>query len=195
VNEQYTRELLTILNQYTQREGFDDRPWARGGEQEAERLLHVADWCAATWTGDLIHITCQISPVSRALGAVARKHGRRLVILLPWVDSDAPLPRPCRDDDHERSRTQIVPYQDITDVVIGRLQFQAPAHICLGVVNPFDDFNTYMHDIGLVAHAGLIAVKDSLWQEQVARAALMAGYEHHRGMLQHPLCREGYLLP
>lgn len=188
--------MLTILNRYTDRETFaNEYAWTRGGVQEAERLLHVAGWCAGNWPGNIVHITCGVSPVSRALAAAARVHNRRLTILLPWVESnDEPLPRPCRDDDHERSMSNLVPYLDIADVTIGRSQFTAPEHISLAVVNPFNDCTTYLHDIGLVAHAGVIAVKDSLWQEQVARALLMAGYEHHRGVVQHPLCREGYLL-
>lgn len=196
MNAKLVIELLSILNHYTDRETFaNEQPWARGMDQIDERLLHVADWCAGTWPGDLVHITCQVSPVSRALGAVARKHGRRLVILLPWVENDEPLPRPCRDDNHEKSMGRLAPYLDITDVVIGRSQFVAPEHISLAVVVSFQEYTTYLYDIRLVSHANLIAVAGSVWQESVMRALLVAGYEHQRGGLQHPLCNEGYLLP
>jgi hypothetical protein len=196
LDENVTLELLTVLNHYTDREVFDDKfPWSRGGEQVTERLLHVADWCARTWPGDLVHITCQVSPISRALGAAARVHGRRLAVLLPWVEDDEPLPRPCRDDNHEKSVGHLAPYLDIADVMIGRSSFVAPEQVCLAVVNSFQECTTYLHDIKLVSYANLIGVVGSVWQESVMRALLVAGYEHHRGGLQHPLCNEGYLLP
>ncbi len=196
MNENAVLELLCVLNRYTDRETFDnEHPWTRGGAQMTERLLHVADWCARTCPGDLVHITCQVSPVSRTLAGAARVHGRRLVVLLPWVEDDEPLPRPCRDDDHERSMGHLAPYLDIADVVVGRSQFAAPERMCLAVVNSFQEYATYLHDIGLVARANLVAVVGSVWQESVMRALLVAGYEHHRGVVQHPLCNEGYLLP
>jgi len=195
MDKKYIHELLTILNQYTDRETFDERDWVRGGAQQHERLLHVADWCAATWSGDLVHITCKINSLSRTLGAVARKHGRRLVILLPWKENDDPLPRPCRDDDYEESKLQLIPYLDIVDVVIGRSKFIAPEQICLAVVNPINEYATYLYDIGLVSVTSIIAVENSLWQAQVMRSFMTGGYKFRRGVLQHPLCREGYLLP
>jgi len=195
MNKKYVHELLNILNQYTDRETFDERPWVRGGAQVNDRILHVANWCAATWPGDLVHITCKINPLSRILGAVARVHGRRLVILLPWVEENTdPLPRPCRDENHEESAIQMIPYLDIIDVVIGRSLFSAPEQICLAMVNPINDYATYLHDIGLVSGASIIAVEDSLWQAGLMRALLTAAFNYKRGALQHPLCREGYLL-
>jgi hypothetical protein len=187
------RKLLAILNKYTEHPfRYPDVPWSHGTEQQCQRVMQVADWCAGQWPGDLVEVTCQVGEMTCSLAAVARKHGRRVKALMLWGKEAANWN--CPDTTHTRDMQKVKPYWDIVDVVAGRERWDGPP-LCFAFVNSMNDYRAYMNDIGMVSHcAGVIAVDDTLWQVEVDKAFLAMCHELGRGALQHPLCREGYLL-
>lgn len=189
-------ELLSILNRHTARElsaiKSPDEYWSYGAAQLEERIMHVADWSASRWPGDLMQIACQVGRQTRALAAVARKHRRRLIVLLLWGKGAANWN--CRSKTHRQDMRLVKPFRDIIDLVIGRPRFkQVP--ICFALVDSVKDDRAYRHDIGLVSHcSGIIAVSDAR-AKNVAVATMIRSRDLRRGFLLHPLCHEGYLLP
>ena len=195
------RKLLSILNANIANEPDSLKSpnvGAHGSRQQAERIMMVADWCAAQWPGDLVEVTCRVGNMTRSLGAVARKHGRRVKALMLWghgADNWNSLYVEHPNSPHAEDMKKVVAFKDIIDVIPGRPHWNRPP-LCFALVDSMNDGRAYRNDIGMVSHcAGLIAVDDSLWHVAVAGAFLAMSHELQRGAIQHPLCREVYLLP
>ena len=189
------RKLLSILDAHTAGEvaSFKKPDEVHGSTQQAKRIMMVADWCAEQYPGDLVEVTCRVGDMTRALAAVARKHGRRVKALMLWGKEAANWN--CVDVYHPKDMQKVIAYKDIIDVIPGRPHWDRPP-LCFAFVDSMNDGRAYRNDIGLVSHcAGLIGVDDSLWHVGVAGAFLAMGHKLQRGAVQHPMCREGYLLP
>ena len=195
-----SEDLVCILERYMSDEQSYYRAnpgsgfWRWGWVQQRERLAAVAEWCASKCEGSIVEIGCQEGLTTKLLGAVARKHNRRVIAVDSWI----PGTSGCEGGEYEKFLANIELYQDIIEVlrlpsddvrVSNRLVNE---QLCFAYVDALHTTVACAQDIRIVSHASCIAVDDILWDG----AVLVAYMESFRARLhvRHPYCREGYLL-
>lgn len=192
------KRLWRILEVNSKEESIDGRPWERGGSQQSDRIMMVANEAALEVSGDIVQITCQLSNATRGLAAVARVHNRRLSILIPRREEQITVIRTCPNQLTLELANQLdglAPFKDVIDVHTRRSTWLAPEAICFALVDSPRDYSTYNYDINLISAAWLIAVENAAWEPNAMRAISASRYTHKRGLIQHWKNREGYLVP
>jgi predicted O-methyltransferase YrrM len=191
--------LSRLVHLYSAEDADLANAWAQGSLQQPDRLEAVADWCAASWPGDLAEIGCYTGGTTRRLAMVAQRYGRRVVTVDPWETGT----QNCKGGEYEKFLRNIADWQDLVDVVrlpsqnltaVGLLKTR---DLCFAYLDGLHTYEALLGDILTVAHcAGVIAVDDIKWRPDDLRRAFYDGAEQTgREAWWHPPCREGYLLP
>ena len=173
-----------------------EKRWTWGCEQQRARTARIANYCADRWPGDLCEIGCYTGGNTKLLAQVARKYGRRVIAVDPWL----PDTQDCRGEEYEIFLRNMGPYLDITDIV--RFRSQSPyaaavlaaTDLCFAIIDGLHTYVGCLSDIRAVDHASVIMVDDMLWCDDVRRAVVIGAAEINKRIIQHYLCREAYLI-
>jgi hypothetical protein len=146
-----------------------------GPDNQRRRLMFVADRCAKEWKGNLAEIGAGAGGTTVKLAAVARKWGRRVIAVDPWVAGA----EGCREEDPDIFAGSTLPYGDIVETLrLSSLSAQAVAGLavrplCFAYVDGLARYETAIADIATVGHAPVVAVgrgESSLAVKVAARA-------------------------
>lgn len=190
-----TRDIINLLHQHVdQDEAYFYRHsdyWHYGWRGTSERVAAVAELAVAEFPGDLVEIGCAQGLTTERLAKLAAEHGRKVIAVDPW--ERAP-------DDFQEFSNRIEPYRD--SVIILPMKSQRPevrqrlgeTELCFAWVDGEHNYPALLSDLQAVAHAGVIAVDDILWDWQLLRAFHEIGEETGRARIRHPWCNEGYIV-
>jgi hypothetical protein len=173
-----------------------EKYWVHGGTRQRDRLEKVAEWCAATWPGDLVEIGCLTGAMTVRLARIAARHGRRVIAVDPWT----PGIQECKDGDYERFLANIKPHRDRVDVM--RLPSQneevkaivKKRELCFTLIDGLHTGEAVSSDILTVAHAQIIAVDEVLHNAKIRSAFVQGARQTGKTPVNLVLWREGYLV-
>ena len=168
-----------------------------GGRLQRERLAGIADFCASRFSGDLVEIGACRGETTRLLGQVARKHGRRLVVIDPWVLGS----QDCSSDEYETFLKNTEDIRDVLDVwresstdkgVVKRLSAR---QLCFSFVDGWHVLHACLSDIISSGHAkGVIAIDDTRYNHDLLFSVRRGAKKLNRpNILQHNWHRESYI--
>lgn len=167
-------------------------------DKQRERLHAVAELAAQTYPGDFVEIGAYCGDTTAQLLDVARKYGRRVLVVDPWQKGT----QNCHGGEYEKFLQKTAAHADLLDVV--RLRSDDPAAIaalreralCCAYVDGLHTEEAAFADALNVAHAGLIVMDDIRCFDQVRVAFGRVAAELERepcSYYAHGI-REGYLL-
>lgn len=194
-------ELVSILHQHSDNEmsmfGKDGYHWGWGSCQQRQRLYAVSRLCAAKFPGDIVEIGCRRGETTIELARIARENGRRVIAVDPWEVGR----QNCDDDsEYQEFAKNTAQWADVIDVVrfpsqdtrVIRVLAELP--LCFAFIDGLHTYDGCCSDIMAVSHCPVIAVDDTLWNPYVMMAFFEMADSRNRKKIQHPLCREAYLV-
>jgi predicted O-methyltransferase YrrM len=194
-------DVMTVIDAFPEAADFDKVTQFRGGSRQAQRLVWIAELAAEGWPGDLVEIGAHRGATTLLLAEVARRYGRRLLVIDPW--STSPKGRTGREQDYQEFLQYTADYADIIDVLrVSSQSAEAKAalaerQLCFAFVDGLHRYEACLSDIMACAHVGgVIAVDDILWNKDLYRAFVEAEHELYRLGVTRSVSpmREGYLL-
>ena len=164
--------------------------WHYGWRQTPDRVVAVARMAVEAYPGDLVEIGCARGNVTERLAEIAQEHGRLVIAVDPWQRDKA---------EYEEFAGRLYPYRASVHVLHMKSQEQAAIDhlkrpLCFAFVDGEHVYHACLSDLKAVAHAGVIAVDDVLWDWQLLRAFHEVGEEMGKAWVRHPWCNEGYMV-
>lgn len=188
-------DLRADLGKSSRRERADA---VSGGQFTTDRVVRVAEQCLRSGPGDIVEVGCFIGEATRRFGELARRYGRRVIAVDPWMPTADGRDSPYYAKFLENTES----VRDVIDVVrTSSLSSEAQAAVrnrplAFAYVDGLHTYYAALSDIRMVAHCkGVIAVDDVSYGLQVMLAMRRGAHILGRIALHEPPCKEGYLLP
>ena len=191
------QELLQTHDETAQNATCNNK-FLYGGHLQGQRVAAMADYCLSRYPGDIVEIGCYTGKTTVLLAQVARKYGRRVVGIDPWI----PGTQDCDGVEFEEFQTRIAPHKEIIDVwksssleaeVIKRLRGR---EIGFAFVDGWHVYHACLSDFHAVGHTrGAIACDDVRYNREVCLALRMVAKQLGRPAVHLPKFREGLILP
>lgn len=169
-----------------------------GGHWQRERVAALADWALQRQPGDLVEIGACRGLCTRLLGAVAAKHGRKLIVVDPWITGT----QDCMGGEFEefqrntaecRAALELVRHVSDAPEVFARLRGCA---VAFAFVDGLHTFDACWSDFLLTrATAGLVVADDARYNVEVLRAARLRASQFGWRVVQPAEVREALLFP
>lgn len=168
-----------------------------GGRFQRNRLVGIADFCASRFPGDFVEIGAYMGDTSRLLAEVARKHGRKLIVIDPWIKGS----QDCSCNEYETFLKNTEGFQDVLEVwresstdknVVKRLSLRP---LCFSFVDGWHVLHACLSDILASGHAkGVIAIDDTRYNHDLLFSVRRGAKKLNRSaVLQSDWHRESYI--
>lgn len=191
----------------------------RGARFQRDRLAAVASWCAGNVPGDIAEIGAYVGLTTVRLAEVARRFGRRVLVVDPWL----PGTQNCAGWEYDTFLANTADYRDVVDVVRESSLTETAKNalrgrdLCFALVDGLHTYGACLSDILAVGHCrgaigvddlGVLVVRDgskgamvdlgelrgARYDEALRTAFRRAARLMGRQAVHHTSAREGYLL-
>lgn len=188
-------DVLKEFDEAEQNARCDDHHWY-GGRLQRERVAALADLSLGRHPGDIVEIGACQGICTALLAAVAAKHGRRVVVIDPWI----PGTQDCEGREYEEFRENTAAFTEHIDVI--REPSMAPVvfeqlrdrPVAFSFVDGLHTFDACWSDFLLVrSTAGLVVADDARYNVEVLAAARIRARQFGWRVVQPPDVREAIM--
>jgi len=169
-----------------------------GGYRQRERVAALADWTLSEFEGDLVEIGACQGLCSRMLAEVAARHGRKLIVIDPWV----PGTQDCEGEEYEaflrntsefKKHLEVIREPSSAPVVFEKMRDRPLAFVFVDGLHTFD---ACWSDFNLVRNVnGIVIADDARYNMEVLMAARIRARQYGWRVIQPPDMREALLIP
>jgi len=190
-------EVLREFDEAEENARCDDHHWY-GGRRQRERVAALADLTLGRHAGDIVEIGACQGICTALLAEVAARHGRRVVVIDPWI----PGTQDCEGREYEEFKENTAKFSEHIDVI--REPSMAPIvfeklkdrPLAFAFVDGLHTFEACWSDFLLVRHtAGLVVADDARYNVEVLAAARIRARQLGWRIVQPAEVREAILFP
>lgn len=187
-------EVQNIVDGLSHDERLEGAPHSLGCKNQRQRLEKVCELALQNFDGDILEIGCHVGLTTRIFCELARKHGRKVIVVDPWNGQQE-----GNQTVYEQFLENTKEYEDVLS--INRVSSFSPEGKKVITEGTFafcwvDGLHTYeacRQDIESCSkQKGIIAVDDLRWLPDLFRLFWEKKVEYSFDAYYNGNCREGY---
>jgi predicted O-methyltransferase YrrM len=188
--------ILADFSEAEENAKCDNHHWY-GGRRQRERVAALAEWCLLHHEGDILEIGACQGICTRLLAEVAKRHGRKVVVIDPWIpgtqdcQGEQELKDFKRNTDGFREHIDVIRDSSMAPAVFEQLKDRS---IAFSFVDGLHTFEACWSDFLLVRKtSGLVVADDARYNVEVLMAARIRARQFGWQLVQPPDVREAIM--